>query len=117
MKFKFEELRVYQEAIAFVTYIYSIIKKWPSIYKFNLVDQLQRAALSISLNIAEGSGRTSKDFQHFLSIARGSCYECIPLVTIARHEGLLTEKEFIDVYERIAVIAKMLTSLKSSIAQ
>lgn len=65
MKFKFEELRVYQEAIVFISEIFFLTKKWPPPYKYSLADQLQRAALSISLNIAEGSSRTTKDFQHF----------------------------------------------------
>lgn len=116
MKFKFEELRIYQEAIDFVSYIYSLTKKWSSPYKFSLADQLQRAALSIALNIAEGSGRTSKDFQHFLSVARGSCYECVAVLAIARKERLISENEYARVYDRIIIMAKMLTSLKTSIS-
>ncbi len=115
MKFKFEELRIYQEAIEFVSYIFSITKKWPPMYKFSLADQVQRAALSIPLNIAEGSGRTGKDFQHFLSVSRGSCYECVAVLTVAKREKLLTENEFSSVYERIYVMSKMLTSLKASV--
>lgn len=84
MKFKFEELRIYQESIDFVSTIYVLTKEWPTIYKYSLADQLQRAALSIPLNIAEGSGRTSNDFAHFITISRGSCYECIAILTIAK---------------------------------
>ncbi|MBI4067141.1 four helix bundle protein, partial [Candidatus Gottesmanbacteria bacterium] len=90
--FKFEELRVYQKAIRFSETIYSLTKDWPSLYRYNLTNQLQRAALSISLNIAEGSSRGKKDFQHFLSIARGSCYECIPLITLAERLKILSPK-------------------------
>ncbi len=117
MKFKFEELRIYQEAIYFVSYIFALTKKWLSPYRFSLGDQLQRAALSIPLNIAEGSGRTSKDFQHFLSISRGSCYECIAILTIARKEGLISEIEYNRVYDRIYIISKTISSLKSSISK
>ena len=116
MKFKFEELRIYQEAIDFVSYIFGLTKKWQSPYKFSLGDQLQRAALSVPLNIAEGSGKTSKDFQHFLSIARGSCYECVAILTVAKKEHLVAEAEFLRVYDRIYIIAKTITALKSSIS-
>lgn len=115
MKFKFEELRVYQESINFVTLIFSTTKKWPAPYKFSLADQLQRAALSICLNIAEGSGRTSKDFQHFLSVSRGSCYECIAVITVAKQEKLLTDTVHEMLYSKLFVMAKMLSALKSSI--
>lgn len=71
MSFRFEELRVYQEAVSFSNSMYQITNRWPSLCRFNLTDQLIRAALSIPLNIAEGSSRTNKDFQHFLSVARG----------------------------------------------
>ncbi len=115
-RFRFEDLRVYQSALVFVSFVYSIIKKWPQLYKFGLADQFQRAALSIPLNIAEGSGRTAKDFQHFLSVARGSCYECIAILAVAKNEKLLSQSEYIKLYEDIAVLAKTLSSLKSSIS-
>lgn len=117
MKFRFEELRIYQDSIDFVSSIYSLTKRWSGVYKYSLADQLYRAALSIPLNIAEGSSRTSKDFQHFLSISRGSCYECIAIITVAKREHLLSEAEYSRFYEKIAIMAKTLTSLKNSISQ
>lgn len=116
MKFKFEELRVYQEAIACVSDVFTLTKTWPPPYKYSLADQLQRAALSISLNIAEGSSRTTKDFQHFLSVSRRSSYECAALVQVARKEQLLSENEYLLHYDRVYTIAKMLSSLKTSIS-
>lgn len=116
MKFKFEELRIYQEAVDFVSCVFSLTKKWPPVYRFNLADQLQRAALSIPLNIAEGSGRTGKDFGHFLSISRGSCYECIAVLAIAKKECLISETEYLGIYDRIYIMAKTITALKSSIS-
>ncbi len=114
-RFKFEELRVYQAAIEFMSCVFALTKSWPQLYKYSLVDQLHRAALSISLNIAEGSGRTSKDFQHFLSIARGSCYECVALFTVIKQEKLISEKEFDRIYDELDHLARMLTALKSRI--
>lgn len=53
--FKFEELRVYQESLQLTNVIYEITSKWPKREMFGLVDQFRRAAVSVSLNIAEGS--------------------------------------------------------------
>ncbi len=117
MKFKFDELRIYQDSIDFVSTMYTLTKEWPTIYKFSLVDQIQRAALSIPLNIAEGSGRTSKDFAHFLSISRGSCYECIAILTIARNIQVVDMVKFTQLYDRIYSMAKTITALKNSISK
>jgi four helix bundle protein len=113
--FKFEELRVYQKAVEFSVIIFNLTNHWPQKYKYNIANQLERAALSISLNIAEGSSRTKKDFSHFLSISRGSCYECIPIIIAAFKLNILSLKEKEMLYYEVTVLAKMLSSLKKSI--
>lgn len=80
---------------------------------FGITDQVRRAALSISLNIAEGSSRTKKDFKHFLIIARGSCYECIPLIKLVYTLNLITAKEQKRLYDELLEIAKMLSGLRT----
>lgn len=117
MEFRFESLRVYQSALTFSNDVFVITGKWPSQYKYNLGDQLNRAALSIPLNIAEGSSRTGKDFQHFLSIARGSCYECIPIITISKNQKLIDENRYQDLKQVLFEISKMLSALRSSLAK
>ncbi len=74
-KFKFENLNVYQDALLFVDLVYKLTKTWPKEELFALSAQLQRAAVSIALNIADGSSRTSRDLSHFVSLARGSSFE------------------------------------------
>lgn len=113
--FRFEKLMVYQRAVAFSLLIYQITNKWSSAYRFNLTNQLQRAALSISLNIAEGTSRSKKDFQHFLAIARGSCFECIPLITIASQLQLIIPKDKQTLYNEVYELSKMLSSLRTSV--
>ncbi len=116
-EFRFEELRVYQESVRLSSDLFSVTSTWPPIYKYNLADQLNRAGLSISLNIAEGSSRTTQDFKHFLSISRGSCYECIPILMIAKEKGLINPTKYENFRTRIMDISKMISSLRSKITK
>jgi len=113
--FHFESLTVYQKSLIFTHAIYSLTKEWPKEYLFGLTDQLRRAALSIPLNIAEGSSRTKKDFAHFLQISKGSCFECIPILNIAQSLDLLHQDKYKMIYNQIVELAKMLSSLRSSL--
>ena len=72
----FRELKIWKESMTLVKAIYSITSQLPIEEKFGLVSQINRCAVSIPSNIAEGSGRTSnKEFIHFLNIAISSSYE------------------------------------------
>lgn len=90
MAFAFEKLVVYQKAVDFADQICAGTEVFPRGYAF-LVDQLNRAALSIAANIAEGNGRFTKpDRRNFFGIARGSLQECVPLLELARRRKLIT---------------------------
>ena len=79
MPFMFENLQVHQKAIDLADRIASLTERFPWGY-YCLTDQLNRAALSISTNLAEGNGRFTKaDRKNFFIIARGSVQECVPL--------------------------------------
>jgi len=89
MPFAFEKLIVYQKAMDFSDRICGITQTFPRGFYF-LVDQLNRAALSIAANIAEGNGRfTIRDRKNFFGIARGSVQECVPLLELAKRRGLI----------------------------
>ena len=84
MTFMFEKLDVYQKAVDFADQAASLTEQFPRGYGY-LFDQLNRAALSIATNIAEGNGRfTTPDRKHFFVIARGSTQECVPLLGSVR---------------------------------
>ena len=84
----FREYPVWQEAVDFATYVYEVTGRMPWFEKKGLCDQLQRAVVSISSNIAEGSARSSDaDFAHFLDFALGSAFEVETQLLIAKNVG------------------------------
>ena len=113
--FRFEKLNVYQRSLQLTNKIYNFTKSWPKEYLYDLTSQIRRASLSITLNIAEGSGRTKNEFKHFLQIARSSCFEIIPLIEIACKQTLVTVEEKAEIIDEIKELSNMLSSLKSSL--
>jgi four helix bundle protein len=89
---------------------------WPREHLFGITDQLRRASLSIPLNIAEGYSRSRKDFVHFLSIARGSCYECVPLIQLASKLKLIDATTENLYYDNLHSIAQMLSKLRTKLS-
>ncbi len=114
MSFNFEKLTVYQRAMEFCNRIYSLTKKYPKDELFGLVSQLRRAVISISLNIAEGSARTKKDFGRFIDIARGSVYECLAILQISIKQNYIQQIEFDEAEKDLTELSKMLSGLKKS---
>ena len=111
MTFQFEKLLVYQKAIDFADVVCSATEQFSRGYGF-LVDQLNRAALSISAKIAEGNGRFTKaDRKNFFIIARGSVQECVPLLELARRRNLMDEPKHADLKSQLEEISKMLSGL------
>ena len=111
MAFMFEKLEVYQKAVDFADQVAALSEGFPRGYGF-LVDQLNRAALSIATNLAEGNGRFTKpDRRNFFTIARGSAQECVPLLEVARRRGLVQQSVVAELKERLEVIAKMISGL------
>ncbi len=107
----FENLEVYQKAVDFAAEVARFTAGFPRGYGFP-VDQLNRAAVSLATNRAEGNGRfTIADRRNFFTIARGSVQECVPLLEIARRRGLVEEAVCLDLRERLEVIARMLSGL------
>jgi len=84
----FRKYSVWQEAVDYATFVYEVTGKMPWFEKKGLCDQLQRAAVSISSNIAEGAARNSDaDFAHFLDFALGSAFEVETQLKIAKNVG------------------------------
>ena len=87
-----KKLIVWQKAMDLVDEVYALQRGFPKSEIFGLGDQLRRAVVSIPSNIAEGNGRTSpKELVHFLSIARGSVYEVVTQLIVAKRQGLIPD--------------------------
>jgi len=111
MAFIFEKLDVYQKAVDFADTICGLTKDFLK-GNYYLVDQLNRAALSISTNIAEGNGRYHRaDRVNFFRIARGSAFECVPILEISTRKGLINADKSIALKSDLEDICKMLSGL------
>lgn len=112
MSFMFEKLEVYQRAVDLAEKITALAENFPPKGHYHLVDQLRRASLSVSLNIAEGNGRWhAKERKNFFWIARGSVFECVPLLELCKREKLITEENYADLRAELEILSKMLTAL------
>ena len=114
--FSFQNLKVWQKSIVFAENVILIVNELNTDRKhYRLVEQLESAATSVAMNIAEGKGRqTTKEFIQFLYIARGSLFETVTLLFIFQKIGWVTRLN-IEPYIRDAEeIAKMLNSLIKS---
>ncbi|MDA1049346.1 MAG: four helix bundle protein [Planctomycetota bacterium] len=114
--FRFEKLDVWEKSVAFADRVYVVTKAFPRDERFGLTSQMRRAAVSISSNIAEGSGRGSdKDFAHFLEIAYGSLMEVVSQSQVALHQSLLEQETRDALYQRAEELARMLSGLRNSL--
>lgn len=114
--FDFEKLKVYEMGLEFVQKIFKLTKDSERNYRFSLGDQLNRAALSIINNIAEGSGKISKrEKSQFYRISLNSARECIPMLTLLNKENIILESVYESLREYCIHICNMLGKLIASI--
>ena len=116
--FRFEKLEVWQLARHFNHRVYAAAKTFPETERYALCQQLRRASVSVSSNIAEGSGRNSDiDFAHFLEIAYGSLMEVVSQLFIASDEGYLDGSTLDSLLTDADLLAAKLVSLSKSLGR
>lgn len=116
MGFRFEKLEVWQDARRFAVGIYKVTSNFPKEEKFALVDQIRRASVSVSLNIAEGSDRKSdKEFVRFLHIAIGSTEEVVTGLYIAKDLKYVNKNKFDVFYRDSNLLVSKINALINSI--
>lgn len=114
--FRFEKLDVWHRAVEFADSVYSMTCPFPSDERFGLTSQMRRASVSVSSNIAEGSGRVSdKDFARFIEIAYGSVMEVISQAEIARLQKFLPVEDCNQLKRKAKELARMLSGLRSTL--
>jgi len=113
--FDFENLKVYQRALDYVDFVYKATKLFPKEEMFALTDQFRRAATSICLNIAEGSGGSKTEFKHYLKISRRSARECVAITEIAFRQNYVRNEDRSQSRSQCIEISKMLTGLMKSL--
>ncbi len=112
----YSDLEVWQRGVDLVELIYKLTQSFPSEEKFGLTAQIRRAAVSIPSNIAEGWGRDStKEYVHFVRIARSSLFEVETQLIIAHRLGYLNEDVLKTSLQETEVESRMLLSLIRSL--
>ena len=116
--FYYRKLNVYHKSKELVASIYKICDSFPQTELYALGNQLQRAAISVPSNIAEGMGRFSlRERMHFLEIAYGSAMETMCQTEIACMLGYISKESFESIEILIAEISKMLLGLRKNIEE
>ncbi|MFC1709544.1 four helix bundle protein [Candidatus Omnitrophota bacterium] len=114
--YNFEKLTVWQKAMDFCGLIYKESRKFPKEEIFGLTSQLRRAATSIPLNLAEGSGCSSKkEFSRFVNIALRSQYETVTIIKLCKRLNILTNDNYPKISIAVDEIAKLLHGLANSL--
>lgn len=111
----YKNLKIWQRSMTLVELIYKETYEFPTEEKYGLINQLKRAALSIPSNIAEGSSRQSKkEFNYFLSIALGSCYEVNTQIELAKRLFITESTTADSILEELNQVEKMILGLIKS---
>jgi len=113
---KFKKLKVWQQGFQIAINTYKLTKDFPSDEKYGLTSQVNRASISISSNIAEGSSRRSeKDYHRFLEIALGSCFELERQLLIASKLKFDVKGKIDDLLQQIDEEQKMLMAFMNKL--
>ena len=112
----FRDLEVWQRSVDLAVEVYRVTSAFPSEHRFEITSQLRRAAVSVSSNIAEGSGRaTTKDLLGFLTTARSSMRETESQLYVCERIGLLTTHDLRPLIHLLHRIGQMLTALRQKL--
>lgn len=113
--FRFESLEIWRLSTSYGNKLYKLSFRFPSEEKFALADQFRRAAVSISNNIAEGSGGTNKDFANFLNMAIKSTLETANILHFAKEQNYISEKVRLSLYQEAEKLIRKIRAFKKTL--
>jgi len=109
----YENLEAWIKGVDLAVIIYEITRKFPKEEIYGLTSQIRRAVISISSNLAEGAGRSSKkDFRRFVGIAMGSLNETESLLIVASKLGFIDEQAYLSTRSKTEELGRILNGLK-----
>ena len=112
----FRKLDIWIKSMSLVKDLYLITKTFPKSEQFGITSQIQRAAVSVPTNIAEGSAKSSnKDFARFLEISLGSACELETLILLSKDLNYIENDSFEFVENRIKEVSRMIKSFKNQL--
>ena len=113
-EYSYQTLNVYKDAKTLVIDVYRLLKLYPAEERYALCEQIRRAAISITSNIAEGMSRYSdKEKAHFLEIAYASMMEVDSQLDISVDLAYITSGQFAEIREKINSVGKQLSALRA----
>jgi len=115
MKHNFKNLKIWVLSMEIASDIHKITLEFPKNEVYGLISQMNRAAVSMPSNIAEGSNRENTHFKHFLNISLGSSFELQTQLLIAIQNKYLTEEKGLEVENKIIEFQKMTTGFISKL--
>jgi four helix bundle protein len=114
--FRFEKLDIWKESIEISDVLFNYADKADDKRLYKFAEQLRAAGMSISNNIAEGSGSFSdKEFANFLNISRRSIFECANILYIFERRGIITQFERTTIYSKLIILSKKITNFRKSL--
>lgn len=105
----YKNLQIWKDAMDLAQEVYEVTEKLPKMETYGLISQMTRSAVSAPSNIAEGSGRSDKDFAHFLTIAIGSLFELTTQIILSERIGYITSEQSLSLQEKANKLQMMIS--------
>jgi len=115
-KFRFQDLKIWQLAIEIANEVFDVADDLEQKKLYRFADQLRGAGMSMSNNIAEGSGSSSKkDFKQYLNMARRSTFENANILILLKRRSLITEGELEKLLDKLDHLCRQITNFQSTL--
>ena len=115
MAFRFESLQIWHAAREYAALVYGLTSKFPRHEDYGLRSQMDRAVNSISMNIAEGSAKSKRNFAYYLETSVGSTFEVVGSSFLALDRGYISKEEQLCLYHDGERLAKSINAFRNTL--